>query len=112
MMTAPPKFKTQFPIVQNRYEDFVALHVNISLAGATTTRSRESSKQSLMLQIGQKVPEEIVLPGAPGFGNQPPPFFHGAHESGNILPWHRYTIQMWEDTLISECGWEGGVPCM
>jgi hypothetical protein len=42
MMAAPPKFKEQFPVVQNRYEDFVALHVNITLGGTTYTRLRES----------------------------------------------------------------------
>jgi hypothetical protein len=33
MMTKPAKFKTEFPIIESRYEDFVALHVNITLAG-------------------------------------------------------------------------------
>jgi hypothetical protein len=33
LMTAPPKFKKNFPIVENRYDDFVALHVNTTLGG-------------------------------------------------------------------------------
>jgi hypothetical protein len=80
-----------------------------------------------MLLIGKKAPEEIVFPGfggqpppfpsggqGPPFpsGGQGPPFSMGAHDNGNILPWHRYSIQVWEDALIAECGWEGGVPCM
>jgi tyrosinase len=35
----------------------------------------------------------------------------GVHGGGAILPWHRYAITLYEDVLISECGWQGGVPC-
>jgi hypothetical protein len=35
-MAAPPKFKKYFPIVENRYDDFVALHVNSTLGGKTS----------------------------------------------------------------------------
>jgi hypothetical protein len=31
MLSSPPKFKKQFPIVENRYEDFVALHINSTM---------------------------------------------------------------------------------
>ncbi|KAF2668920.1 Di-copper centre-containing protein [Microthyrium microscopicum] len=77
MQSAPSKFNKQFPVAQNRYDDFVALHVSVAVAGPTTP------------SVG------------PAFGG---------HEEGNILPWHRYMIQLWEDALISECGWKGGVP--
>jgi tyrosinase len=36
LMAAPPKFKKYFPIVENRYDDFVALHVNSTLGGKRT----------------------------------------------------------------------------
>ncbi|KAF2672518.1 Di-copper centre-containing protein, partial [Microthyrium microscopicum] len=34
----------------------------------------------------------------------------GGHEDGDILAWHRYVLQQWEDALINECGWKGGIP--
>jgi hypothetical protein len=42
-------------------------------------------------------------------GNTQP--FNGAHTTGHILGWHRYTIAVWEDALVNECGWQGGIPC-
>jgi hypothetical protein len=42
-------------------------------------------------------------------GNTQP--FSGAHATGHILGWHRYTISLWEDALVNECGWQGGIPC-
>jgi hypothetical protein len=33
LISAPPKFQKEFPIVENRYDDFVALHVNTTQGG-------------------------------------------------------------------------------
>jgi hypothetical protein len=33
MMDKPAKFKKEFPVVESRFDDFVALHVNVSLGG-------------------------------------------------------------------------------
>jgi hypothetical protein len=36
MQAKAPIFKKTFPIVESRYEDFVAVHVNVSAAGTTS----------------------------------------------------------------------------
>jgi hypothetical protein len=40
MMTKPAKFRAQFPIIESRYDDFKALHVNISLSGTGFLRRK------------------------------------------------------------------------
>ncbi|KAF5337772.1 hypothetical protein D9758_016621 [Tetrapyrgos nigripes] len=32
------------------------------------------------------------------------------HHVGQFLAWHRYFLNIWEDTLRSECGWHGSLP--
>lgn len=33
------------------------------------------------------------------------------HGEASTLPWHRYAISIFEDALVSECGWKMGMPC-
>lgn len=33
------------------------------------------------------------------------------HNAEQILPWHRWTIQIYEDVLREECGFTGAHPC-
>jgi len=33
MISAPPKYKKYFPVVESRYDDFAALHANASFGG-------------------------------------------------------------------------------
>jgi tyrosinase len=66
MMSKPPISKKFFPVVTNRYEDFVALHANATAGGAK-------------------------LDGpATGFPRMNRGGNNGIHNVGVFLPWHRY----------------------
>jgi tyrosinase len=80
-----PIAKRYFPPVTNRYEDFVALHVNATAGGRPLNRNMARHNMSL--------PET------------------GVHFNGVFLPWHRYFLWMYENTLRDECGWTMGQPC-
>jgi tyrosinase len=68
MMDKPPISKKHFPIVTNRYEDFVALHANATAGGAKLDGPASGFPRMMM------------------GGN------NGIHGTGNFLPWHRYEL--------------------
>lgn len=63
-----------------------------------------------VLCLGHKLENFLGFgPVLPGQGQE---IMSGVHSTGAIMPWHRYAISLWEEALISECGWQdGGVPC-
>ncbi|KAF2666152.1 Di-copper centre-containing protein [Microthyrium microscopicum] len=90
LMNKPSKFKKYYPLVETRYDDFVALHVN---------------ETGISGQFGH--PQD----GQPHPGAAFNPFAHDdVHGGGSILPWHRYAIQSYEDALTEECGLKIGLP--
>jgi tyrosinase len=93
MMSKPAKYKSSFSVVENRNDDFVALHANSTGGGLKLDGFKGWEEIS-------KNPWEL---GAT--------MRNGVHGTGAFLPWHRYAIQVWEDALTSECGWTGGQPC-
>jgi hypothetical protein len=105
LMKAPAKYKKHFPIVEDRYDDFVALHVNATKGGEIGSAMIVNA--SSMLPTG----EDFHLPTGPEGLNRPPITAKGIHGTGSFMHWHRYVLNIWEDTLINECGWEGGMPC-
>ncbi|KAF2669144.1 Di-copper centre-containing protein [Microthyrium microscopicum] len=90
MLTKAPKSKAHFPIVTNRYEDFVALHANASAGG----RDLRQSTGGFAGALG-------------GFGGS---MNTGIHGTGTFLPWHRYVVWQYESVLQDECGWDMGQP--
>jgi tyrosinase len=84
LLNKEPVTKKTFPVVTNRYEDFVALHANASAGG------RDLNKGFVMM----------------------PRMEDGVHFTGTFLPWHRYVLWVYESTLRDECGWDMGQPCM
>ena len=120
-MSAPSKYKKYFPIVENRYDDFVALHVNMT----EQCKNRDDYQfimQSLrwsLASVSWTNPDGTIgglTPAHPSGheadGLSPPLFEHDdVHGSGSILPWHRYAVTVYEDALVNECGWTGGAPC-
>jgi hypothetical protein len=97
MMTKPAKFKAQFPIIESRYDDFVATHVNITL----------SVQDSYTVKMLGMLNNEVE-PGAKPKSGLP---FGEAHSNNELLPWHRYYISLWEDALVNERDWHLGLPC-
>jgi tyrosinase len=91
LLNKEPTTKKTFPVVANRYEDFVALHANASAGGRDLTKGFS------------------MMPGMPG---RPGGMEDGVHFTGTFLPWHRYVIWVYESTLRDECGWDMGQPCM
>jgi hypothetical protein len=87
LMNKPPIAKKYFPLVNNRYEDFVALHANATGGGIRL---------------------DIALQDRPRGRNGTTQGIHGVPI---FLPWHRYMIWIWEDALRDECGWKEGQPC-
>ena len=88
MFAKPPATKSLFPIVTNRYEDFVAIHANAT-SGGTSMVGKEND------------------PSASFFAAFNP---NGIHSNGVFLPWHRYFITVWEDVIQKECGWDQPMP--
>ena len=84
LLNKEPLTKKTYPVVTNRYEDFVALHANSSSGGKDLTKGR---------------------PQMPMGGDD------GIHFNGVFLPWHRYVVWVYESTLRDECGWDMGQPC-
>jgi tyrosinase len=65
VMEKPPISKKHFPIVTNRYEDFVELHANATAGGAKLDGPGSAFSRMMM-----------------GPNN-------GIHGTGSFLPWHR-----------------------
>jgi tyrosinase len=84
LLAKAPISKRSYPAVTNRYEDFVALHANATNDGLGLYRN-----------IGLNI-----------FGSE-----HGVHWNHELLPWHRYMIWAYENTLRDECGYRGTQPC-
>jgi tyrosinase len=84
LLNKEPITKKTYPVVTNRYEDFVALHANSSAGGKDLTKAS----------------------AFPALGGD-----DGVHFNGVFLPWHRYVIWVYETTLREECGWDMGQPC-
>jgi hypothetical protein len=49
--------------------------------------------------------------GHSGGGTSPLVEQDDVHGTASVLPWHRYVITVFEDALVNECGWIGGMPC-
>ncbi|KAF2400179.1 Di-copper centre-containing protein [Trichodelitschia bisporula] len=92
MLSAPSKARVHFPPLTNRYEDFVALHINATGGGMNLTNFR--GVESLMTSFAS----------AMKMGS------NGIHGTGTFLPWHRYAVWTWETALREECGWTEGQP--
>jgi Common central domain of tyrosinase len=67
MMDKPPISQKHFPVVTNRYEDFVALHANATAGGNKLDGGSMSGFRAM------------------GMGAS-----NGIHGTGTFLPWHRY----------------------
>ncbi|KAF2666287.1 Di-copper centre-containing protein [Microthyrium microscopicum] len=97
LMSSPAKYKNYWPVIENRYDDFVALHVN---------QTEQSS-------VGWTNPDGTPGSFTPAHSHHAPGSTmesDDVHGSGSILPWHRYAITVYEDALVNECGWTMGVP--
>ncbi|KAF2664657.1 Di-copper centre-containing protein [Microthyrium microscopicum] len=78
---APAKGADLFPAAQTRHDDYSALHINRTTAPDGLTNSTNRG---------------LVGPGI--------------HFNGVFLPWHRYLIWNFENTLRDECGYNGTQP--
>jgi len=92
-MDKKPISKDLFPIVESRYEDFVALHANATAGGVSLLNTK-----GLRSFANNDTQRERMMD-------------YGIHNAGIFLPWHRYTLQVWEDALRDECGWNDAHPC-
>lgn len=92
LMSKPSKFKKEYPVaVESRYDDFVALHINsTAISGA----------------FGHPQDGTPAASAMPNFGAH-----DDVHGGGSILPWHRHAITQFENVLVEECGYKGGLPC-
>jgi hypothetical protein len=117
MLTSPSKYKHYFWIANSRYDDFVALHANATGGGINLNgfKGREAFKDKTMEDELERFMD------------------NGIHKTGTFLPCelsaasatlrfdilnkfvlaigHRNALQLWEDALNSECGYEGTQPC-
>ncbi|KAH7121254.1 hypothetical protein B0J11DRAFT_590230 [Dendryphion nanum] len=90
LKTAPSKGTKIFSTLQNRYDDFVAMHINATRGG--------QDAPSLFNQT------------SPGNTTQSPVTIYGIHGVGVFLPWHRYAIWTFESAMRSECNYNGTQP--
>jgi tyrosinase len=88
MFTKPPAAKHLFPIVANRYDDFVAIHSNATSGGINLDGKNGDASSSFNAAFNP----------------------NGIHSVGVFMPWHRYFVSVWENTIQKECGWTQPMP--
>jgi len=92
LMDSPAKSKKYFSVVQNRYDDFVALHANSTGGGL---------KMDGFKGLTDMVANPLSMAAT---------MTRGIHGTGVFLPWHRYALSTYEDALRDECGLKIGHP--
>jgi tyrosinase len=107
LFNKPPTAKKYFPLVTSRYEDFVALHANAT-GGAAKLNENSTHSHTEVAPASASAsasPFAALTEIFKSFGN-------GAtiHGVGVFMPWHRYVIWVYEETIRDECGWDQAVP--
>lgn len=97
MLNSPPKTKNYASGIQNRYEDFVAMHVNTTLGGSSplTMCRIDKSSNPFPNHVG------VDMNNFKGASRDPSGWAqgilnHGPHEIG---PWHRFVFNFEEISL-------------
>ncbi|KAH6952440.1 hypothetical protein BKA56DRAFT_682059 [Ilyonectria sp. MPI-CAGE-AT-0026] len=98
LMKVPSKGTSFYDTLENRYDDFVAMHINATRGG--------DNAPPIVAPGGNSSTGETFNPVPP----VPPPSIFGIHGVGIFLPWHRYAIWTFESALRSECSYTGAQP--